>query len=1195
MTDPMLRKLARQLVSVDKRVRDLETVPQLAHSSIDDGALPVYDAEGNVVAKVGKQDDGTWGAPPLQGPTPSAPKGVTATGGPGSINVAWTGEYERDAAPLDFDTLEVLVDGVLAGAIPNRDGGTVTIAAEQGFRFVAARIRTLVPRHSATTSPFSVEVGPPADQLFVEAGERIEAAEEQIQQGKDDLEAERLAREAALADAAQNLQDLADELATMPSSAELEAIRGEVATAQQAVEAAQADATAAKTAADNASSEAATAQQTADDAAASALAAAGIAADKGRIFYQATAPTGDDRSPNNLWIDSDDGRVYVWNGSAWEESQSEDLRDAAQAAVAAQQAAEAADSKAQAAAAAAAAADAKAVAADQKAQDAAAAAAAAQQTADDATLDARNAHNDAVAAQEAADAIRADMSAAPSIWEDSSFERGRGPQPLLSSSIARTDEKALTGAHAIKFTIPGTGGSVYGAYGYQQLVPGHTYAVYASVYSDTDLVWEMWLQRTLGGFASGLKPYASHFKVPAVPGQWTSASTVFSVPVDDDPAIVLRYTSMIGSGLNQPERTGERLYLDDFRLVDITDTYPQYLAAKQAADAAQARADEAYAEAASKPGMDEVSAEILTSANGKNAITVSASAPGSSTPGVVIGDTWWRVDGNGDIFGQWSWTGSKWSPRTIRSEVIANLDVGKLSVTGSSRFTTAVVDRLFADIFAAHKITASELVIAALDENGEIKPDSIEAVMIKDGQISANKILLLGDPNDPDEAALVATIASIMKLAVENLVVTDGATIDAAVIEKLAAQMITAGVIRTAETGQRVVIDQSGIVMYGTDVDGIDYELVRIGPSGENLITAGGTMISPEGVQAPRGTFDALTVGGNSIEEILEGLPRGVVAWGELTQSSDLDSDTSRPARRAELQTRLEPKRLYRISLSSHYLNTTASSARAVEELRYSFDYTPILPSDTIASGTYRGSQYRHYLTGNRVYIVPGQEFMLNTDNWNESRPFWLMWFVKSEGTSWPVQVVARADYAPILAVEDLGPSQAGLIKRWNDNNGGGSQDTTPQPVRYTTTWGAGGYGGDVKNGTVYQGTYSSYGNRYGGWIFSSTMRSALSGSTIEKLEVYLENAHWYYGSGGTARIVPNDGSYKGVSFGPTNVESPNWPRYAGRWVTIPSSWYPYIVNGTYKGVSTYATSTGLTYYGQFKGSPTKFRATYRK
>src|SRR5699024_5556411 len=152
-----------------------------------------------------------------------------------------------------------------------------------------------------------------------------------------------------------------------------------------------------------AAQQAAEAQAAAATANDNALAAAGIAADKGRIFYQADAPTGDDRSPNNLWIDSDNGRVHVWNGTAWEESQSEDLRDAAQAAVAAQQAAEAADQKAQDAAAAAAAADAKAQAAQGAAEAAQQAAADAQQTADDAVLDARGAHNEAVAAQEAAD------------------------------------------------------------------------------------------------------------------------------------------------------------------------------------------------------------------------------------------------------------------------------------------------------------------------------------------------------------------------------------------------------------------------------------------------------------------------------------------------------------------------------------------------------------------------------------------------------------------------------------------------------------------------------------------------------------------------------------------------------------------------------------------------------------------------
>lgn len=188
MTDPQTRKLARQLVQMDERIKHLETVPQMAHSSIDDHGLPVYDKDGNLVTRIGKQADGTWGAPPLGGPIPSPPVGVSATGGPGLVNITWTGDYAHGAAPLDFDALEVLIDGALAGSISNRDGGTVGVVAEHGTRYVSARVRTLVPRHSPLTSPFAVAVGPPADQLFIDAQERIEAAEEELEAAKLELQ-----------------------------------------------------------------------------------------------------------------------------------------------------------------------------------------------------------------------------------------------------------------------------------------------------------------------------------------------------------------------------------------------------------------------------------------------------------------------------------------------------------------------------------------------------------------------------------------------------------------------------------------------------------------------------------------------------------------------------------------------------------------------------------------------------------------------------------------------------------------------------------------------------------------------------------------------------------------------------------------------------------------------------------------------
>src|SRR5699024_6459030 len=87
--------------------------------------------------------------------------------------------------------------------------------------------------------------------------------------------------------------------------------------------------------------------------------------------------------------------------------------------------------------------------------------------------------------------------------------------------------------------------------------------------------------------------------------------------------------------------------IDAISLLDVTDA----LAAEQAAADAQARADEAYAEAASKLDESQVDAKITASANGKNSITRSLQDPfKAGATGVVRGDQWYQVDGDGDAF-----------------------------------------------------------------------------------------------------------------------------------------------------------------------------------------------------------------------------------------------------------------------------------------------------------------------------------------------------------------------------------------------------------------------------------------------------------------------------------------------------------------------------------------------------------------
>lgn len=113
----------------------------------------------------------------------------------------------------------------------------------------------------------------------------------------------------------------------------------------------------------------------------------------------------------------------------------------------------------------------------------------------------------------------------------------------------------------------------------------------------------------------------------------------------------------------------------------------------------------------------EITQEITTSANGKNTITRSNADPSGN--GKREGDIWWRIDGDDHIIGQWTWNGSAWKITSIDSEVIANLDVGKLTA-GSVRTDEAVVNKIWADGIAAKSITSSRLLVTG---DGNLLPE----------------------------------------------------------------------------------------------------------------------------------------------------------------------------------------------------------------------------------------------------------------------------------------------------------------------------------------------------------------------------------------------------------------------------------------------------------------------------------------
>ena len=159
------------------------------------------------------------------------------------------------------------------------------------------------------------------------------------------------ANETALATAQQQLVSAQSQVTQ--TSKDLTTLQGTVGNVQSAVLESDRKAAAAQTAADQAStaagsaaSKATAAQTTADQAKTAAgtadeaaRAASGLAATKGEVIYQTTAPTGARAVAQNLWIRTTDNKPHTWNGSAWVAVTDKAATDAAAAAATAQSAA----------------------------------------------------------------------------------------------------------------------------------------------------------------------------------------------------------------------------------------------------------------------------------------------------------------------------------------------------------------------------------------------------------------------------------------------------------------------------------------------------------------------------------------------------------------------------------------------------------------------------------------------------------------------------------------------------------------------------------------------------------------------------------------------------------------------------------------------------------------------------------------
>ncbi|MFD5425358.1 hypothetical protein [Streptomyces sp. NPDC127084] len=160
-----IASLAARLAAVERRLDSTSRTAQLAYSSIENGAIDVYDDDGSLRAVIGQQPDGSTGVNVVNAPPPPTPSQPTLTSVLGGVAATWEGAFnDAVAAPLDFARTEVHAASLasflpgaatLRGTLESPRGGTLIIPTGKPMY-----VRLLVRNTSGVASEPSVQSGP---------------------------------------------------------------------------------------------------------------------------------------------------------------------------------------------------------------------------------------------------------------------------------------------------------------------------------------------------------------------------------------------------------------------------------------------------------------------------------------------------------------------------------------------------------------------------------------------------------------------------------------------------------------------------------------------------------------------------------------------------------------------------------------------------------------------------------------------------------------------------------------------------------------------------------------------------------------------------------------------------------------------------------------------------------------------------
>lgn len=537
------------------------------------------------------------------------------------------------------------------------------------------------------------------------------------------------------------------------------------------------------------------------------------------------------------------------------------------------------------------------------------------------------------------------------------------------------------------------------------------------------------------------------------------------------------------------------------------------------------------------------------------------------------------------------------------------------------------------------------------------------------GSLRANKGMMVGNipavatfPVDSTVAVyfrVVAVDTSGNKSGPSTQVLATSELIDSEHISDLTVTKVTAGQIssdwllganiQTANSGQRVAINQTGIHLFNSAGD----ELVdiaadtgnftlrtsgsgrRMEMSGDGLKTydsngdlatwlssdpslssgdyisfrnsSGATLAAIDSLGTgsfTNGYFDTgLYVSGTEVRDLISARAGGTVVLATQTNNSSTTSGADAAGQKIFnriIIANFDPTRMYRIGYNVHLDPNGTFPGYVGFYCRQNTDAATTTSSSILFQNQW-GGRYTSSASDN---ITSGHHMFSNSGFAGTDLHLGFYVYSQISGTR------AQGDSWSRVWVEDAGPIIAYTAFDPAGTTDGGSGNTTTYTKTYSCTW-SGRYdsGGSriSSNSDIYQGYYDgTNGNQKSLIGFDySTIASDLSGATVTKCELTMTNLHWYYNSGGTAVIGTHNQSVSSApsSFGSVTsdrVESSGWPKGGTRTVDLGTTIGGEFAAGTSKGlVLGPGPSTSKTYYGYFAGQNStnkpKLKITYTK